>query len=311
MTLMKLHSFGRFSALAGLVVSSALVGSASAAEPDRYSGRASVYRQLSPESLEGVSTPETILKLRAGNVAPTEVWRVLERGEKVECLECIPVVEALLWNGDSRVREISAWWLRRRIFGVFGKGQVYSRVVSALEDRTQPEATRAYAANALGEFLTHAGVAPLSAAIRTDPSAKVREAAVRGLERMNSQGAAGELAVAMADADSAVRFAAVDATLRVNGFVDVAAVAGRLSDDSAVVRRRAVQVLGAMRASDSVAGLVALTSPAAEPEASVRVAAVYALGQIADPAARAAVEAAQADTDGFVRDAARVALRRL
>lgn len=306
MTNTKLQSFGKLFAAAALLVSSS-----SAAEPDRYSGRASVYQQLSPQSLEGVSTPQQILGLAAGNVAPTAVWQTLERGEKVECLECIPVVEALLWDGNARVREIGAWWLRRRIFGVFGKGQVYSRVVSALEDRAQPEATRTYAANALGEFLTHAGVAPLSAAVRTDPSARVRAAAVRGLERMNSQGASGELALAMADADEGVRFAAVDATLRVNGFVDVAAVAGRLSDDSALVRRRAVQVLGAMRAADSVAGLVALTSPTTEADASVRSAAVFALGQLGDPAARPAVEAAQSDSDGFVRDAARVALRRL
>jgi HEAT repeat protein len=66
-----------------------------------------------------------------------------------------------------------------------------------------------------------------------------------------------------------------------------------------------------MRVKDSVMGLVALTSPNTEPDARVRAAAIGALGRIADPGSRGAVQAAQNDSNQFVRDAARIALRKL
>ena len=114
-----------------------------------HAGRASVYENLLSNSLERVSTPEAIKSLSQGNVAPTRIWKVLEHGERVECLDCIPYVEKLLWDRNAKNREISAWWLRRRMFGVFGQGQVYERVVETLtndEDATR----RAYAADAIG-----------------------------------------------------------------------------------------------------------------------------------------------------------------
>jgi HEAT repeat protein len=58
-------------------------------------------------------------------------------------------------------------------------------------------------------------------------------------------------------------------------------------------------------------GLIALTAPAAESDPQVRASAVHALGQIADPAAKEAVLAAQNDPNQFVKDAAKIALRRL
>ena len=41
-----------------------------------------------------------------------------------------PSVEKLLYDANAKNREISAWWLRRRIFGVFGPGEVYERMVT-------------------------------------------------------------------------------------------------------------------------------------------------------------------------------------
>jgi HEAT repeat protein len=66
-----------------------------------------------------------------------------------------------------------------------------------------------------------------------------------------------------------------------------------------------------MGARDAVVGLVALTSTANEKDAGVRAAAVSSLGKLADKGARSAVEAALQDPHPFVRDAARIALRRL
>ncbi len=285
---------------------------ADAEDPARvYSGRAETYQNLAPESLERLSTPDAIKAATMPNVAPTRIWRTLEHAERVECLDCIPYVSKLLYQGDARTREIGAWWLRRRVFGVFGPGEVYSQVVDTLGDPEQSEARRAYAAEALGEFLTHAGLAPVARAAIEDPSARVRLSAVNALRRLGHQGPDGELGQAIGDSDEKVRLAALSASVRINTFSHVDAVVERIGDESAIVRRRAAQVLGTLRSSDAVVGLIALTSPDSESDARVRASAVFALGQIGEPSAKEAVQAAQDDPDGFVRDAARIALRRL
>ncbi len=160
---------------------------ADAPDPNVYTGRAEVYKQLDPGSLEALSTPEQIMKFKApSSVAPTQIWKVLEHGEKLECLACVPIVSKLLYNSNPKTREISAWWLRRRIFGVFGPGQVYEQTLTTLGDANETESHRVYAANALGEFLSGGGVPALSKAAIGDESALVRKAAVAGLERLNS-----------------------------------------------------------------------------------------------------------------------------
>jgi HEAT repeat protein len=78
-----------------------------------------------------------------------------------------------------------------------------------------------------------------------------------------------------------------------------------------LVRRRAAEAVGAMRLADSVMGLVALSSESKESSADVRAAAVWALGQIADPAAKPAVQAALSDSSTLVKNAATISLRRL
>ena len=245
-------------------------------------------------------------------VAPSRIWKVLEHGEKVECLACIPLVSGLLYDAQPKTREIAAWWLRRRIFGVFGPGEVYSRVIDTLGDQNQTEQRRARAANALGEFLSVAGAKHLSRAIREDQSPLVREMAVKALERMNSQGTEGALATAMGDEAEPVRLAAVRASTRVHAFRDVAALSLRIGDSSAGVRREAAAALGIMRVKDSVDGLIALASPDVESDPAVRMSAIWSLGQLADPSAAEVVRAAAlSDPDRFVRDAARAAGRRL
>jgi hypothetical protein len=293
----------------------AVVSSSSVADQRTHGGRAEVYKNLQSGSLEAVSSPQTIRSLFGANGmpvrAPTKIWQVLEHGEKVECLSCIPLVATLLYNEHPKTREISAWWLRRRVFGVFGPGEVYSQVVAALGDPNAKEVRRVHAAGALGEFLSLSGAKHLGAAIRNDTSPLVREAAVNALVRMNSAGPNDELSLAMADGDSSVRLAAVRAATRVNAFTDVASVVLRVGDESAEVRRAAALSIGTMRAADAVDGLIALVSPAGEADAAVRKAAVWSLGQIADPSAEEAVRSALSDPDPLVRDAARVALRRM
>jgi HEAT repeat protein len=291
-----------------LVSSAVIAGS----EPQNtFGGRAKVYTQLDPGSLEEVTTPEQIKRVDDPNIAPTEIWRLLEHGERTECLDCIPIVSKLIYNNHAKTREIAAWWLRRRIFGVFGPGQVYAQTIQTLTDQGQPEEKRAYAAEAIGEFLSHSGLNEVSTALASDPSPKVRKAAAYALWRLNSAGTAGELGKAIGDPDVEVRMQALFTAGRVSAFNDVVAVTQRISDESPRVRKRAAETLGAMRAGDAVVGLIELTKPSSEADALVRAAAVAALGQIADPAAKDSVLAAQNDPDQFVRDAAKIALRRL
>jgi HEAT repeat protein len=277
-----------------------------------HSGRALAYAQLDRASLETVTTPERLMNVARGGYASTEVWRALEHGEKVECLDCIPFVSALLFDDQPKTREISAWWLRRRIFGVFGPGQVYAQTVAALTDANSSEKRRAYAAEALGEFLSSAGTRHVAGALLADDSPLVRQSAVRALMRLNSTGPNGELAVALSDPDEQVRLAALHASTRVNAFRELDQIVARIDDPSSAVRVRAIEALGTLRATDSVVALIAKLSPQSEPAASVRAAAAASLGELGDPAARDAVQAAYvSDSDHFVRDAAAVALRRL
>ncbi len=293
----------------------ALPASAAATEtddPNTLGGRAQVYGSLQPSSLEHVTSASALAKeLRFQNVAPTRIWKLLEHGEKIECLDCIPRVARMLYDSNAKTREISAWWLRRRIFGVFGKGEVYSQVLGVLANPAETATRRAQAANAVGEFLNPAGVDAVSKAVLADADAPVREASVKALERLNNEGTNQALGKALADNEEKVRLAALHAVISVNVFSSPELVMERFGDSSALVRRKAAEAVGAMRLSDSVVGLVALSSEAKEPNADVRAAAVWALGQIGDSAAKPAVQAALSDSSTTVKNAAAIALRRL
>ena len=304
--------FLKFSAALSLVT---LVSLSSAADETdtTHRGRSSVYGNLSNGSLEAVSLPKDMMDVvtNPSSVAPTAIWTMLEHGERVECLACIPYVSQMLYAPNAKTREISAWWLRRRIFGVFGKGEVYEQTRNTLADASQSPEKRAYAANALGEFLEHAGIEPVSRALIHDSSALVRLAAANALIRLNHQGPNLELSSALSDPDEAVRLAALNGVTRINVFSNVERVMPLISDASPAVRRRAAQTLGTLKSADAVVGLIALTAPGNEPEPGVRAAAVWALGQIADAQARDAVLAASTDGASRVRDAANIALLRL
>ncbi len=308
---------------AALISVSASVSSAADAPDTTHGGRSSVYGNLSNSSLESVTTEDKLLGLLTtkqngklvavgeAQIAPTQFWTMLEHGERIECMSCIPYVSKMLYASNPKTREISAWWLRRRIFGVFGKGEAYEQTINAVSDPTKSEITRAFAANALGEFLEGAGIPPVSTALISDKSAMVRLAAANALIRLNNEGPNSELSSALSDKDEEVRLAALNGATHINVFSNLDRVAGLISDSSPLVRRRAAQTLGTLRSADSVVGLIALTSPTTESDAGVRAAAVWALGQIGDNQGKDSVLAARNDSDSSVRDAASIALRHL
>lgn len=272
-------------------------------------GFASVYGQIPPSQAEFLSTPDSI-KNAAATGAPSLVWEVLEHGEEVECLDCIPVVAPLLYASDSRTREIAAWWLRRRMFGVFGPGEVYSQTLQTLQ--SDPSSIRrADAASALGEFLAVPGIAACATALGTDSDPTVRAAAASALGRLNSDGN-GALETALDDVDSGVQLAALHAATRINSFVAMANVSALLTNSNADVRRNALDLLDALDATDALAAVTAAAQN--DSDATVRAEACHALGTFGTAAQSALPvlqELAMSDPDTFVRDAAQIAIQRI
>lgn len=275
-------------------------------------GFAGVYGQLPADQVEFIS-PVDVIKSAALSGAPTLVWEALEHGEKVECLDCIAVVSPLLYNQNAKTREIAAWWLRRRIFGVFGPGEVYSQTIDTLKGDTNP-VRRADAAYALGEFFATPGIAACATALTTDKASNVRAAAASALGRLNDDGS-GALAVGLGDTEPAVALAALGSVSRINAFSGVSSVAALTTSTSPDVRRRSLEVLDALNASDSVDVVAAAAKN--DTDAGVRAAACHALGTFGtatsnDASAVAVLRSlSTGDKDTFVRDQAQIALQRL
>jgi hypothetical protein len=270
-------------------------------------GFASVYGDIPADQAEALSTSDHI-KSAAASGAPTLVWEALEHGEKVECLDCISAVAPLLYDSNAKNREIAAWWLRRRIFGVFGTGEVYQQTIQVLASDSDPM-RRAYAAYALGEFFATPGITACAQALATDTDARVRAASASALGRLNDDGG-GALGTALGDSDVGVKIAALAAAARINSFSGLSSVAGLTMDADVTVRRRAIEVLDGLGAKDTVMVVAAVAEK--DSDAGVRAAACHALGTFGDSSVLAILQTlAQSDSDRFVRDQAQIALRRL
>lgn len=314
-TMLKLAAGGLFMAVATLSAHDARSDSPAAPREVTPNGPgfAGVYGTMPADQAEFISTPDTI-KSAALSGAPTLVWEALEHGEKVECLDCISTVSTLLYDPNAKTREIAAWWLRRRVFGVFGDGEVYSQTIQTLQDSTKPAQTRAYAAYALGEFFATPGIAACAQALNTDSDAGVRAAAASALGRLNDDGS-GALAKGLADSDPGVALASLASVSRINSFSGVSSIAGLTGNASVSVRRRALEVLDALDASDSVDVVAAVAKN--DTDAGVRAAACHALGTFGaatsgDASAMAVLQnLSTSDPDTFVRDQAQIALQRL
>jgi HEAT repeat protein len=266
----------------------------------------SIYRGIPADQIESLSTGDRIKSAAAGK-SMMAIWQTLEHGEKVECTDCIPSVAELLYDANPRTREISAWWLRRRIFGVFGPGEVYEQTVNTLATDPDP-IRRQYAANALGEFLAFPGINAVATALQKDQDAGVRAAAAAALGRLGDHGN-GALSGAFGDADPLVRLAALKSAGRINGFKDAAGASRLANDPDATVRRNTADLLGSLRSKD---GYDALAQMAGDADPEVRNAAAHSLGALHDPRAVPILTGlSTSDPNGLVRDQAAIALKRL
>ena len=299
--------FGMFVSCAALLATNDARSEPQGATGASGGGFGAVYGTVSPDQVEFMSSPDRIKSI-AANGAPMAIWEALEHGERVECLDCISAVEPLLYDQNPRTREISAWWLRRRIIGVFGPGEAYERTLNTLKGDASPQ-RRAYAAYALGEFLFAPGVAACATAVTTDGDATVRAAAASALGRLNDEGG-GALGKALTDQDGRVKLAALASAGRINSFTGVANVAALTGDADANVRRRTLEILDSMHGRDSIASVIALAKTDAD--ANVRLAACHALGSFGDASAKPTLQAiADTDASTLVRDQAAIALLRL
>jgi hypothetical protein len=262
-----------------------------------------VYDRERGELSPGTQAPTSQAMLSTiENGSPMALTAVLEYGERVECLACIPKLESkLLSSGDADVREIAAWWLRRRPFG-------YARIAVKMRNTVIDSSNavhRARAAEALGEFLDAGGVPALTQAAAEDAEPEVRLAAVRALGRLNARAGHAALVTAFDDDDAKIRRAALDQVLRVSFFQEHEAVIGTLGDDSPDVRIRAAQIVGQKQIQAGREGLEEML--ANDDSVPARQAAAWALGRIGD--ARDALIAAQkSEKSERVRDAIDIAL---
>jgi hypothetical protein len=279
----------------------ALAGLASAQDNDSSQGFDRARGELSP----GTQAPDVADLMSAiQGASPQRLIGMLEYGERVECHACVPLLQRrMLEDGDRRVREISAWWLRRRPFGF---AAVFRETRTVLAEDTDP-VRRARAAEAIGEFMDPHGVPHLVAAL-SDTDAGVREAAVRGLGRINAPGSITGIVQAFEDADPRVREAAVRQVLIVSFFREHEALMGLLADETASIRRRAALTVGTFRVAEAVAPLRAMLM--GDVDANVRQAAAWALGRIGGTDARAALtEMRSGEQNSLVADTIDIALQ--
>jgi HEAT repeat protein len=239
------------------------------------------------------------------NGSPTKLKATLEYGERVLCEACVkPLYDKLLASGDRRVRELSAWWLRRQPFAA---PLVLAKLRVTVKQDTNPE-RRARAAEALGEMVDPGSLPVLGDAALEDKDASVRAASARALARLNSPGAAAVLGDVLSDQATTVKIAALDVLITVGGFRDYELLLPLLGDADAGVRTRAARLLGEHRVSAAETTLVAVLK--GDESTAARKAAAWALGRIGGASGRdALLAAAKQEKNEQVLDAIEIAGR--
>ncbi len=276
----------------------------------------------SAASAEGPSTPEYTRKgeISPGAAAPSQealvgaiengspekLKALLEYGERVVCEACVPLLQAkLLGSEDARVREMSAWWLRRQLFAA---PMLLVKLKDSVKNDSDP-VRRARAAEALGEFMDPHALSALADAALQDSEAEVRAAAVKALARLNDQAAGPIVADALADKAKSVRLAALEVITVTQSFRDFDALLPLLGDDDDTIRQRAARLTGERRVREAEPVLIAMLQ--GDPSVQARKAAAWALGRIGGEEGQTALSRAASDQeeDVGVRSAIRVAQR--
>jgi hypothetical protein len=305
----------------GFISIVALLGATAASAQDRCGDRSAEARRLGECSIgtQAPSSESLVATLRAGlnGGSDTAIQGALDYSERHDVAAAIhPAIDLVLQSDNARTREFAAWWLGKRPFTLGWIARMFSDTLEgdyssapiqrAVAAGISQDVLRARSAEALGEFRQAGALDVLRTAATSDTSALVREAAVRGLGRLNHSQSGAALAVAMVDSDPAVRRAALDNVLLLSFFRDGAAIVGALEDSDAGNRRQAALLVGQLRVGGAVPVLVALLR--GDEDANVRRAAAWALGRLGGTEASEALGAAiGVETNRQVLDAIEIA----
>jgi HEAT repeat protein len=201
---------------------------------------------------------------------------------------------------DSRIAAIHEW-------ASSGSSRAPGGVTAYLDDADRD--VRIAALQALARVADPAAEQALVGALR-DPDPSVRAAAVGGLATLGSTAHLAEIAdLGLADADAAVRRRSARALAALGGEDAVAALMTALRDADAQVRLEAVRAVARLdppAAVDPLAGMVL-----GDGDWEVRAEAAHVLGASGSSVALAALDAAAADPNEFVRAAASAAARQI
>lgn len=245
---------------------------------------------------------------------------------RLEAPEAVPSILGLLRNRNAQVRVVAT-----EALGRMRAGEAVEAVCGLLQDPAWE--VRREAAETLGRLRDNRAVEVLAGAL-SDPDADVREAAAIALGSLGDTRAIGPLVLALKDPTSGVRRIAAATLSRIDtdwsSLPEARAAAEELKpalyDNDPGVRHFVGHLLAAMNVAET--GSAPLASSATlepsqrrrlavtcfvrvlgDPDRDLRLAAVEALGRLADEGAHAGLVRAQSDFDPHVRAAAEQALR--
>jgi HEAT repeat protein len=270
---------------------------------------------LSTPAFAGFGSSAVALKAAVQSGSVDAIVAELEKSEELPSLGAIQVVMPLVDHDSYRVRDAAGWWLTRR--GV--RVQVLANMTARLQG-ADPIAAR-NAGDVLAAMRDFSTVPALSAFMAKPLDEDSGIAVARALGAIGHPTALNALATGMGSTLAGVRAQSV-ASLRDLRAPKGATVAGSittvlplLTDGDANVRRQAIITVGFLggNGADKTGAVTALASAATgDPSATVRKAAAWALGELKDGSARAALTQAQAnDSDPLVRSIASAALANL
>ncbi len=270
---------------------------------------------LSSPAFAGFGSSAVALKAAVQSGSADAIVAELEKAEELPSAGAVAVVLPLVDNASYRVRDAAGWWLTRR--GV--RTQVIADMTARLQG-SDPVAAR-NAGDVLAAMRDFSTLPALSAYLQKPLDEDSGVAVARALGAIGHPTSITALSSALGSSLAGVRAqsAASLRDLRAPKGALVAASTGPLlplvSDADANVRRQAIITIGfiAQSGGDATAALTALSSATTgDPAATVRKAAAWALGQLKNGAARAALQQAQAnDSDPLVRSIASASLANL
>lgn len=270
---------------------------------------------LSSPAFAGFGSSAVAIKAAVQSGSVDAIVAELEKAEELPSNGAIDVVLPLVDHDSWRVRDAAGWWLTRR--GV--RTQVIASMTARLQG-SDPLAAR-NAGDVLAAMRDFSTVPALSAYLARPLDEDSGVAVAKALGAIGHptsvtalQGALGSsLAGVRAQAAASLRDLRAPRGAKVAA--STAALLPLVGDADANVRRQAILSIGFIGQSggDASAAVTALSSAATgDPAAVVRKAAAWALGELKDGSARAALMQAQAnDSDSLVRSIATAALANL